>query len=252
MENLNELIPIEESNGKKAVSARYLHTFLESKQEFTNWIKNRIDKYGLIENIDYQVFDNFIKNPNGGRPLTEYVLSIDAAKELSMVEGNEKGKQARRYFIACEKIATSDSYAVPKLQDLTAARMMAADYTIKTLNLNEASKLPLIKAINEPLGLPTPDYVESKGVLITMTQIVEGTGISPQKANKILAQYGILESHTRKTSKGKDKAFWVITEQYSDWGENEVHPQSQNEVQVKWYEHKRKEILLLITNKIAA
>ena len=100
---MKELIPIREENGKKAVSARDLHEFLESKRDFSNWIKDRINKYGLIENQDYEVYNNFGENPNGGRPLTEYALSIDTAKELSMVEGNAKGKQARQYFIACEK-----------------------------------------------------------------------------------------------------------------------------------------------------
>ena len=49
-------------------------------------MKNRIEKYGFIENQDFEVFDNFIKNPNGVRPLTEYALSIDCAKEISMVD----------------------------------------------------------------------------------------------------------------------------------------------------------------------
>lgn len=98
-----ELIKITEQNGKQAVSARELHSFLESKQEFSTWIKNRIEKYDFIENQDYEVFDNFIKNPNGGRPLIEYALTIDCAKEISMVEGNEKGKKARKYFIECER-----------------------------------------------------------------------------------------------------------------------------------------------------
>ncbi len=98
-----ELIKITERNGQQAVSARELHKFLESKQQFADWIKDRIEKYGFVENQDFEVFQNFMKNPNGGRPLTEYALTMDTAKELSMVEGNEKGKQARRYFIACEK-----------------------------------------------------------------------------------------------------------------------------------------------------
>ena len=97
------LIPITEDAGKRAVNARDLHIFLESKQQFADWIKNRIRQYGFIENQDYQVFHNLMNNPNGGRPTTEFALSIDMAKELSMVEGNEKGKEARRYFIACEK-----------------------------------------------------------------------------------------------------------------------------------------------------
>lgn len=54
-----------------------------------HWIQNRIEKYGLIEGHDFEVFDNFIKNPSGGRPLTEYALTIDAAKELAMVEGEK-------------------------------------------------------------------------------------------------------------------------------------------------------------------
>lgn len=102
---MTELIKITENNGNKAVSARELHVFLESKQEFANWIKSRIDKYGLIENQDFEVFDNFIKNPDGGRPLKEYILKVDTAKELAMVEGNEKGKLARLYFIEMEKKA---------------------------------------------------------------------------------------------------------------------------------------------------
>ena len=53
-------------------------------------MENRIEKYGFIENQDFEVFHNSMKNPNGGRPLTEYALSIDCAKEISMVEGNEK------------------------------------------------------------------------------------------------------------------------------------------------------------------
>ena len=98
-----ELIKISDYNGKRAVSARELHGFLESKRDFSNWIKDRIKRCDLIENQDFEVFNNFGENPNGGRPLTEYALTIETAKEISMVENNSKGKQARRYFIECEK-----------------------------------------------------------------------------------------------------------------------------------------------------
>lgn len=112
--NIGTLIPITENTGKRAVNARDLHGFLESKQDFSTWIKARIDKYDFVENQDYQVFHNFMENSKGGRPLIEYALSIDMAKELSMVEGNEKGKEARRYFIACEK--RLNSLSVPSYQ----------------------------------------------------------------------------------------------------------------------------------------
>ena len=102
---MNELIKITEQNGRRAVSARELHYALESKYQFANWIKDRIDKYGFVENQDYEVFKDFLKNPLGGRPLTEYALSIDMAKELCMLENNDKGRELRKYFIEAEKKA---------------------------------------------------------------------------------------------------------------------------------------------------
>ncbi|WP_375659586.1 antA/AntB antirepressor family protein [Bartonella sp. MR30HLJHH] len=123
---MNTLIKITEQTidqeTVQAVNARELHMFLEVKSEFRNWIKNRIEEYGFLENKDFtsfakilakpnasqenQSFVSFGKNlpkPKGGRPSTEYHLTLDMAKELSMVERNEKGRQARRYFIDCEK-----------------------------------------------------------------------------------------------------------------------------------------------------
>ena len=114
--NVGALIPINDNNGKKAVSARDLHAFLESKQDFSTWIKNRIEKYDLVENVDYVTAPQIYGTANGGHSTRlEYALTIDAAKELSMVEGNEKGKQARKYFIACEqklKEMSSPSYMI--------------------------------------------------------------------------------------------------------------------------------------------
>lgn len=88
-----------------SVDARELHSFLESKQEFSNWIKNRIEKYQFTENEDYIVFDKSVKNPKGGRPEIDYILTLDMAKELGMLEANQKGKQIRKYFIEVEKYA---------------------------------------------------------------------------------------------------------------------------------------------------
>ncbi len=100
----NELLPIYENESKeKLVNARELHEKLESKQEFANWIKNRIRKYGFVENTDFLKHDNFIKVGNLKRPQIDYYLTIDMAKELSMVENNEIGRKIRRYFLEVEK-----------------------------------------------------------------------------------------------------------------------------------------------------
>ncbi|WP_375610743.1 MULTISPECIES: antA/AntB antirepressor family protein [unclassified Bartonella] len=110
---MNTLIKIsEQAVGQEiiqTVNARELHAFLEVKRDFSNWIKDRINKYSFLKNQDYIVFANFGENLQGGRPSTEYHLTPDMAKELSIVERNEKGRQARRYFIECEKKLKSQS-----------------------------------------------------------------------------------------------------------------------------------------------
>ena len=85
----------------QTVNARELHSFLESKQDFSTWIKARIDHYGFVENQDFTRFHRKMEANNA--TIIEYHISIDMAKEVSMVERNDKGKEARRYFIACEK-----------------------------------------------------------------------------------------------------------------------------------------------------
>ena len=105
----------------QTVSARELHEFLEVKSRFNDWINNRIEEYEFIENQD---FVTFTKNLVKGRPSIEYHISLDMAKELSMVERNDKGKQARLYFIECERKAKS----APMLpQTFSEALRLAAD-----------------------------------------------------------------------------------------------------------------------------
>ncbi|WP_317992658.1 antA/AntB antirepressor family protein [Bartonella gliris] len=103
---MNILIPISEQTvGQEivqTVNARELHTFLEVNSKFADWIVRRIKEYGFLENQDYGF--TFLKNEKRKNVISkEYHLTLDMAKELSMVERNEKGRQARRYFIECEK-----------------------------------------------------------------------------------------------------------------------------------------------------
>lgn len=97
-----------------SVNARELWQFVESKRQFANWIQYRITKFGFVENEDYvinkvvnnprEVLDKVIYNP-GGRPTEDYHLTINMAKELAMVEANAKGREVRKYFIECERLA---------------------------------------------------------------------------------------------------------------------------------------------------
>ncbi|EQB9285435.1 antA/AntB antirepressor family protein [Escherichia coli] len=85
-------------------NARDLHAFLGVKKVFAAWITNRISEYKFIENQDYILLSNLGKQTSGrgGHNRKDYHLTLDTAKELAMVERNEKGRQIRRYFIECE------------------------------------------------------------------------------------------------------------------------------------------------------
>lgn len=103
MQNLPQIQP--HDTLIQAVNARELHAFLQNKRQFSDWIKQRISEYDFVENQDFVSFSQNCEKPKGGRPTTEYAITLDMAKELSMVERNEQGKMARRYFIECERIA---------------------------------------------------------------------------------------------------------------------------------------------------
>lgn len=102
------IVPIYEKNcidgsrlHEQVVDARDIWEFVESKSKFSDWIKYRISQYGFKENIDYCIFSE--SSEKRGRPAVQYIVTLDMAKELGMVEANEKGRMIRRYFIEAEK-----------------------------------------------------------------------------------------------------------------------------------------------------
>ncbi len=122
--DLNTLIPVVDNNNHKVVDARLLHAFLQIRRDFTSWIKDRISKYGFIENQDfvlikYDYLGNLLNDrlPHFGESdtqvvaKTDYLLLMDMAKELCMVENNDKGKKARRYFIEFDPCVSKIFYS---------------------------------------------------------------------------------------------------------------------------------------------
>ena len=96
---MKELIKVTYDNDRPAVSARDLHDFLEVKTAYKDWFP-RMCEYGFTEGED---FCSFLSESTGGRPAQDAILTIDMAKELCMIQRNEKGKLARQYFIQIEK-----------------------------------------------------------------------------------------------------------------------------------------------------
>lgn len=96
---MDELIKIHESENGSVVSARELHSYLEVKTDFSNWCKRMFD-YGLENDVDYTLVK--IGEGNAHNKI-DYAITIDAAKEISMLQRSDKGRIARKYFIDCEK-----------------------------------------------------------------------------------------------------------------------------------------------------
>lgn len=99
---MNEL-QVENKNGELLISARELHAGLEVKSKFNDWFKRMLD-FGFEENLDYvTVTQKKVTAQGNTSEYNDYVLKIDMAKEICMVQRNEKGRQFRKYFIEVEK-----------------------------------------------------------------------------------------------------------------------------------------------------
>lgn len=98
-----------------AVNGRDLHRKLGVKTQFKDWMPRRIEEYGFEEGKDF----SSILSKSHGRPSKEYIISLDMAKELAMVENNEQGRKIRRYFIEVEKqFRNADTVAAALLERL--------------------------------------------------------------------------------------------------------------------------------------
>lgn len=120
---MNEIITISQTminnTEVNSVNARDLHEVLESDTKFSDWIKRRLDETDAILNADYiivsQKRETITEYGKKASVITEYILTTDIAKEIAMMERNEKGKQVRRYFIEVEKAYKKDKIAVSQL-----------------------------------------------------------------------------------------------------------------------------------------
>lgn len=154
-----------------SADARELHAFLNSEQQYADWIKNRITQYGFIENQDYIVKTTY----TGRRPRKEYFVTLDMAKELCMVENNDKGKEARQYFIKCEKELQAIKFEayVGKIADLNAVLIDNAKRHKREINGYKSQlkqhndkivvlkhKLAKFKKAYEPEVLDTTDEIK--------------------------------------------------------------------------------------------
>lgn len=179
---MNELIKVDFSKERPAVSARDLHEFLGVETPYHKWFP-RMCEYGFSENEDYTVTDIFVHNPAGGpQSMKDAIVSIDMAKEICMLQRNEKGKQARQYFLQLEKDWNSP-------EKVMARALQIADREIKRLEAENEQQRQVI-ADFEPIKRYVDTILESPGAMAT-SQIAADYDMSARQLNKILHEEGV-------------------------------------------------------------
>lgn len=125
---MNELIPTHQNDeGNILVSGRDLHDFLEVSTPYTMWFE-RMSEYGFVEGQD---FITKMLESTGGRPKQDHHIKIDMAKEISMLQRNGKGKQARQYFIEIEKRWNSPEMIVQRAMEIQQQKILQLETKIE-------------------------------------------------------------------------------------------------------------------------
>lgn len=141
---MNNLIKIEERNGEQLVSARDLHKFLEIKTRFNDWFL-RMCEYGFVENKDYIAITQKRVTAQGNETTyTDYLMKISMAKEISMLQRNAKGKEAREYFIKCEEAWNSEDMIMARAIEIQNKKILNYREEVKKLEAKLEEQKPQV------------------------------------------------------------------------------------------------------------
>ncbi|WP_260167201.1 antA/AntB antirepressor family protein [Lentilactobacillus buchneri] len=177
---MEELIKtFKQNDGSVAVDGRDLHDFLEVDTQYTKWI-DRMIEYGFTENVDFTSFSQKSLKPSGGRPQVNHALTLDMAKELSMIQRTDRGKQARQYFIAMEKRAkakqqlpqTPEEKIMLLLQNANedTKKINQIDNRVKDLEHNKPLTPGEYNYISHAVGGAVNTYVQTHHLILTTKQ----------------------------------------------------------------------------------
>lgn len=204
---MNELIKINYESDRPTVLARDLYDFLEVKTAYKDWFP-RMCEYGFTEGED---FCSFLSESTGGRPATDAQLTIDMAKEICMLQRNEKGKQARQYFLQLEREWNSPEAVMAR------ALRMAQE------------KLERVKAINSNLTVqnaimqPKAEYFDGLCDRESLTGIRDTAKLLGIKQNDFV-KWLIARKYVYRDKRGRlmpyaeyvDSGLFTVKETYND------------------------------------
>ena len=196
---MNDLIKVNYENDRPTVLARELHEFLEVKTAYKDWFP-RMCEYGFSEGTDYCSFLSDRVDGLPGKPRQDAQLTIEMAKEICMLQRNEKGKQARQYFIQLEKDWNSP-------EKVMARALKIADKTIMLLQDENAQQKQIIAELNPKASYY--DVVLQTKDAISTSQIAKDYGKSAMWLNDLL--------HTLSVQ-FKQGGVWLLYDKYADKG----------------------------------
>lgn len=184
----------------------------------------------FIQDVDYRVLRQNPQNSLGGRPTNDYLLTVSCMEFFI-------ARKVRAVFDVYRKVCHKTAERAKVLKAPTIReRIAAADWLARFLNMNDSSKLQLAKTIAEPLGLPTPEYTESKDQLLSATELLKraGAGMNARDFNIKMKEKGFITELERQSHKGMKK-FKSLTEKGQVYGENQVNPGNPKETQPLYY-----------------
>lgn len=193
---MNELIKIDYSKERPTISGRELHEALEVKTAYKDWFP-RMCEYGFVEGTD---FSSFLSESTGGRPATDHQLTIPMAKEICMLQRNEKGKQFRQYFISIEEKWNSPEMIIKRALEIAKARVKQLEETTAIQTQQIAELQP--KASYYDLVLNCKD-------LLSISSIAKDYGWSANKMNTYLH---------KKRVQYKQGDIWLLYQNYASKG----------------------------------
>lgn len=228
-----ELIPLQDNNGKKAVSARDLYNFLGCTERFQSWFDRQL-QYGFSDGVDFTSVKTFTVVNNGAeKPLEDYAMTINMAKEVSMIQRSEKGKLARRYFIACEE----------KLKEVMSPSYMISDPIKRAEKWIEEEKVRQQLALDNKIMKPKADYFDAlvdRNMLTNLRDTAKQIHLTQNKFISLLLE----NKFVYRDSKNKLKPYAEYTPLYfemKDFNKNGhagtqllVNPKSKETFRLMW------------------
>ena len=200
---MNELLKINYDADNPTVSARDLHEQLHIETPFKKWIDRMCD-YGFEVGKD---FWTKMSESTGGRPSTEYDISIDMAKQICMIQRTPEGKEIRQYFLDLEKAWNTPEQIMARALKMADRTIESVKAQCKFLGEQVIEQQKIITEL-QPKANYVDKILQSKS-LVTITQIAKDYGLSGRKMNQILNELKIQYKVGRQ---------WVLYSQYQNNG----------------------------------